>query len=44
MFDDKDYEELEEEAVVEPDPAPEPKPETDKPKAVRLKSGRIVFE
>ena len=43
MFEDKDYEELEE-VVVEPDPEPKPEPETDTPKAVRLDSGRIVFE
>ena len=50
MFDNKDYEELEE--AVEPDPEPEPKPkskpkakpETKTLKAVRLKSGLIVFE
>ena len=43
MFDDKDYEELEE-VVVGPDPEPKPEPETETPKAVRLESGRIVFE
>ena len=47
MFDDKDYKELEEEAeeaVVEPDPEPKSEPETKTLNAVRLKSGRIVFE
>lgn len=44
MFEDKDYEELEEEVVAEPDPEPKPEPETNTPKAVRLDSGLIVFE
>lgn len=46
MFDNKDYEEFEEaaEPEPEPEPKPEPKPETKTLKAVRLKSGRIVFE
>ena len=46
MFDNKDYEELEEAVEPEPKPKPKPKakPETKTLKAVRLKSGRIVFE